>query len=160
MNRPRACNGRVSWALALWAVSGCAAPRPRPETKAAFAVPDANFEFTVYDVVERADEEGTSYAKVFVDGALVGQTPTGPKSHDKSWSGRLSPGNRLLRVEYWILPGLGSWERLPDDYQPRERYIRIEEGRKTKLRVKFFDRARKNSMEISRDPMPQFSPSQ
>lgn len=135
--------------LCLILAAGCHATKPALPTPAPPS-PAANFEVLVHEAVERPDEEGTSYAKVFIDGAFVGQTTEGPKSVEKFWRGPLAAGNRLLRLEYWVLPGLGEWERLPEDRQPRERFVRVEEGPKTSVRVRFFDKARRNSLQVHR----------
>lgn len=138
-----------AWAIAAsgaWLL-GCAAPPPAPAP-----APAANFAVVVDEAVEKAEDEGTAYAKVFVDGAIAGQTSTGPRSQEKHWETRLAPGNRLIRVEYWVLPGLGAWEKLPDDFQPRERFFRIEERLKTKLTVRFSEKGRSNAVIVSREP--------
>lgn len=133
-------------AAVIW---GCKGSRPAPPAQLPLA-PDANFEVVIHEAVERPDEEGTAYAQVFIDGTLLGQTPAGPKSTEKSWRGPVAPGNRLLRLEYWVLPGLGSWERLPDDHQPRERFVRVEDGHRIKVSVRFFDKARRNTIQVLR----------
>lgn len=132
--------------LLTWGCKGSRpeAPAPPPLT------PEANLEVVIHEAVERPDEEGTAYAQVFIDGTLLGQTPAGPKSTEKIWRGHVAPGNRLLRLEYWVLPGLGSWERLPDDRQPRERFVRVENGHKTAVQVRFFDKTRRNTLQVLR----------
>lgn len=136
-------------AVVLSWLSGCAAPSKTPAPPALAA----NFAIAVDEVVERAEDEGTSYAKIFVDGELAGQTAPGPRSQEKSWEGRLASGNRLIRVEYWILPGLGQWEKLPDEFQPRERFFRFEEASKTRLKVKFSEKGRRSAIEAAREPL-------
>ncbi|MBI4424526.1 MAG: hypothetical protein HY554_12400 [Elusimicrobia bacterium] len=87
------------------------------------------------EVIQRADQDGLSYAKVFVDGVALGQTSTGARSQEKSWAGRVEPGNHPVRLELWVLPGLGAWERLADAEQPRERFVRVEAASRTRVQV-------------------------
>lgn len=133
-------------AVFLIFTAACAAPKGGPK------IPD-NFEVMTYEVVDNPEGEGVSHLKIFVDGAEAGQTAAGPKSSEKIWQGRLAPGNRLIRLEYWVLPGFGDWERLGADFQPRERFMRVEEGFKTKVAVKFSEKGRKNQIQLTREPL-------
>lgn len=140
--------------LLLLILAGCAGPATKPAAPPDALPPAANLEVVVHEVVAKAEEEGTGQAKVFIDGQPAGETETGPRSKEKSWTGSAVPGNRLVRVEYWILEGLGSWARLPDDQQPRERFVRVEAGSRTRVALRFFDRARQNSISVSRQALP------
>lgn len=127
--------------LAALVAAGCSpAARPRdeagPPASAAKAGPPANLELRVREVVERPELDGLSYARVFVAGEEKGRTDTGPRSGTKRWEGRLEPGNHPVRLELWVLPGLGEWERLPDPAQPRERFVRIEAGSKAVVELR------------------------
>lgn len=137
-------------------LSACARPRPsvpQPPPLSPGAPQEANFVVKIDEIVEKAEEEGSSYANVFVDGAQAGQTSMGPKSREKRWEGALPVGNRLVRIEYWVLPGLADWARLPDQYQPRERFVRVEPGKRTIMAVRFHDKARRHSVNVSREEM-------
>ena len=135
----------------LLLAGGCAPTRQRSAAVPTAAPPDPNASVAVYEVVEKPEDEAAAFLKVYVDGELAGQTATGPKSQEKSWNGRLAPGNRLFKLEYWTLAGLSDWKRLEDDFQPRERFIRLEEGAKTKILIKFFDQGRKNAVTTARE---------
>lgn len=87
-------------------------------------------------MIERPELDGLSYAVVFVAGREAGRTAAAPRSRAKSWEGNVEPGNRPLRVEVWVLPGLGEWERLGDDEQPRERFVRVEAGARTLVELR------------------------
>lgn len=133
----------------LLLAGACAGPKPAAP---AAVKADSNFTLTVYEVVENPEDESDAYAKVFVDGLEAGQTPSGPKSSEKKWDGVLPTGNRLMRFEYWTLPKAGEWTRAPDELQPREKFFRIEEGLKTQVILKFFDKGRDNAVTSSRGP--------
>jgi hypothetical protein len=111
-----------------------------------------DLQVVVFEVVENAEQEGSAYAKVFVDGQPAGETPQGPRSQQKAWSGPANPGNHLIKVEYWTLQGPENWVRLDDDRQPRERFVRVEPGARSRVTVKFFDRARQNALSVSKEP--------
>ncbi len=115
-------------------LAGCAAPKlsapppavPLPAPPPVAASP--NLEVRLSEVIERADRDGLSYAAVFLDGAPAGQTDIAPRSKEKRWAAALAPKNYAVRLELWILPGTGEWTKLPDDRQPRERFVRVEAG--------------------------------
>lgn len=111
--------------MGLVLLAGCAAPTGVAPPA---SPPAANLELRIVEVIERADLDGLSYAKVHVGGEPRGQTEIAPRSREKRWSGRVAPGNHPVRVELWVLPGTADWRRLPDDAQPRERFVRVEEG--------------------------------
>jgi hypothetical protein len=125
-----------------------------PSAAAPKAVADANFELTAVEVVENAAEDGVGFVKVFVDGELSGQTQAGPRSSERRWQGRLPAGNRLLRFESWFAGPAGEPEPLAEEFQPRERFVRVEEGFRTKVQLKFSDGGRKSSLQASREPLP------
>lgn len=132
----------ASFAVLSFCLAGCAASTPAPSPAGAGAVaaptpvPGANLEVRVSEVVERADLDALSYAKVYVDGELKGQTNIAPRSQDKSWQGVVPPGNHPVRAEMWDLPGTGDWQKPPDDAQPRERFVRVEAGGRAILAIR------------------------
>jgi hypothetical protein len=118
------------------------------------AVPsDANFVLIVSEAVGDPAQDLGSYTKVFVDNQLAGQTETGPKSADKKWGARLAPGNHLFRFEKWNLPKVGDWAALDAQWQPPERFIRVEAATRAVARLKFFDDGRGRDLQISREPL-------
>ena len=133
---------RVFLSFIVLCFSSCASPRPAPAPPPLPAPPAAapaappNLEVLLSEVIERADEDGLSYAKVFIDGAPAGRTDTAPRSREKRWEGRVEPGNHPVRLELWVLPDLGEWRLLPDGAQPRERFVRIAEGETARLGVR------------------------
>ncbi|MCX5789302.1 MAG: hypothetical protein NTX64_12465 [Elusimicrobia bacterium] len=116
-------------------LAACAGPRPA-HGPAPPSGPPPNLEVSLSEVIERADQDGLSYAKVFVDGQPAGQTDTGPRSHEKRWEGRVEPGNHPVRLELWVLRDLGDWTRLSDEDQPRERFVRVEGEGKARLELR------------------------
>ncbi|MBI5211054.1 MAG: hypothetical protein HY927_13875 [Elusimicrobia bacterium] len=118
------------------------------------SVPEANFELATFEVVENPEEDTVSFVKVFVDGEAAGQTQAGPKSSEKRWQSRLTAGNRLVRLEAWAVSPSGEAQLAAGDIQPRERFVRVEEGQRTKVSLKFYDKGRKNSLQVAREPMP------
>lgn len=136
----------------LFLAGACAQPKPT-----AIPVPkiDSNFTLTVYEVVENPEDEADAYAKIFVDGIEAGKTPPGPKSSEKKWESVLPVGNRLIRFEYWTLAKEGDWTRIADEFQPRERFFRVEEGLKTQVTLKFSEKGRNNAVSSSREPRGQ-----
>ena len=126
-----------------------APPAPTPAAPA----PDANFSVTTYEVIEKSEDDGTAYLKIFIDGAAAGQTDSGPRSQVKRWEGAVPAGNRPVRFEYWIMKSTSEWSPLGEDHAPRERFMRVEEGVRTKVEVKFFDQARGNSVTLAKEPM-------
>jgi hypothetical protein len=161
---------RVFLAVAAAAVlGGCrgAAPivgrpaAPAPETEraaeAAIAQPppipaDANVLLTVTEAVAAPEHDLPAYVKVFVDQKPAGQTAIGPKSAPKSWGAVLEPGNHLFRFEGWMLPLPGEWTPLAVQWQPPERFIRVEAGRRTLVSLKFIDGGRRSSIQVWREP--------
>ncbi|MBI5882586.1 MAG: hypothetical protein HZB91_05730 [Elusimicrobia bacterium] len=125
-----------------------------PAAAAPKAVVDANFELTASEVVESAEADTVGFVKVFVDNELAGQTQAGPRSSERRWQGKLAPGNRLLRFEAWNMSPAGEPEAAAEEFQPRERFVRVEEGFRTKVLLKFSDGGRKNSLQASREPLP------
>ncbi|MBI5624447.1 MAG: hypothetical protein HY924_11770 [Elusimicrobia bacterium] len=124
-------------------------PAPEPPK----AVAEVNFELTAVEVVESAEEDAVGLVKVFVDNELAGQTQAGPRSSERRWLGALAPGNRLLRLEQWAAGPTGDPQLLPEELQPRERFVRVEEGFRTRVLVRFTDGGRKSTIQVSRDPL-------
>lgn len=119
--------------------AACAAPGARAPGQAP-SIPSTagpmNLEVRVTEVIERADLDGLAYAKVFVGGEERGQTNIAPRSQLKRWEGRVDPRNLPLRLELWVLPGTGDWQRLADDAQPRERFVRVEAGARSVVELR------------------------
>jgi hypothetical protein len=107
------------------------APPPPP------VVEKANFELVVAEVVPTAEDEGVSQTALFVEGAPAGRTEAGPRSAERRLRLRLPPGNHLIRLEHWELPPVGEWTRLPDSRQPRERFVRVEDGALSRLTLRY-----------------------
>lgn len=115
----------------------------------------ANFELSAYDVVESSEAEALSIILVFVKGRLAGQTEAGLLSKEKRWAARLPAGNQPFRFERWVLPGTGEWIKTGEEFQPRERFYRVDDKRLTKVRLKFFDSGRRHAMQISKEDLAQ-----
>ena len=113
----------------------------------------ANFVLVVSEAIGSPDEDLGSYTKVFLDGQEFGRTPVGPKSQEKEWGGKLDVGNHLFRFEKWDLPAVGDWGLLDAQWQPPERFIRVEPGQRTVVRLKFYDSGHGHSLQIARDPI-------
>jgi len=104
-------------------------PEPLPPSPVADSeVKNPNFEAVVIETVPNAEDEGVTFTKVFIDGKEAGATAVGPRSREKRVRLKLPAGNRPVRLEQWFLPPIGEWTLLPDERQPRERFVRIEDG--------------------------------
>ncbi|HAH05063.1 MAG TPA: hypothetical protein DCM05_00835 [Elusimicrobia bacterium] len=110
-----------------------------------------NFELVSLDVVDSPESDALSLVRVFSGERLLGQTDTAPLSRPRRWESRLPEGNLPLRFERWILPGTGAWLRADDDFQPRERFYRVADGRKTRVQLKFFESGRRYALEVLKD---------
>jgi hypothetical protein len=108
----------------------------------------------VEEAVGTPETDAMAYARVFLDGQEAGQTPVARRSDPKTWSARVAPGNHPLRVEYWTLPGAGDWEKLPDYRQPRERFVRVEPGTITRVKLRFAQGAKSYGLQVSREAAP------
>lgn len=113
------------------------APPPPPPPVAIVEVKDPNFEAVVVEAVPNADDEGVSFTKIFADGKEAGHTAVGPRSQEKRVRLKLAAGNQPVRLEHWFLPPVGEWTRLPDALQPRERFVRIEDGTIARLTLRY-----------------------
>lgn len=142
--------------------AACAAPR-RADVSAPAApvrrapqepleVKDPNFILVVSEAVPNPDDDGVSFTKVFVDGKEVGKTGVGRKSEDRTLKLKLPPGNQPIRLEHWFLPGVGEWTRLDDSLQPRERFVRTEDGSVARLELRFSGDEATNTLTLSREP--------
>jgi hypothetical protein len=89
---------------------------------------------------------------VIVDGAEAGRTEVGRKSEERTLKLKLPPGNQPIRLEHWILPAVGDWVRLDDGRQPRERFVRIEDGTIARLELRFAEGESSNTLSLSREP--------
>ncbi len=163
---------RLLFLAAALAAAACSAPQTRtsvPPTAPGASLPsakpvipvtppvaipqDANFEVQVDEVVDSAEDDIASYTKVYVDNAPAGQTQIDAKSKQKKWVARLAPGNHLFRFEKWNLPPTGDWQMLDPQWQPPERFIRVDEGQKTTVALRFYDGGRKFDLGITRAPL-------
>ena len=109
-------------------------PPPAAET---VEVKDPNLEVIVVEAVPNADDEGVSFTKIFVDGRETGKTAVGPRSQEKRARLKLPAGNQPVRLEHWFLPPIGEWTLMPEALQPRERFVRIEEGMIARLTLRY-----------------------
>ncbi len=135
-------------------VSPIEGPPPQPPVVPYVVPVEANFIVTVSEAVADADEDVSAFTKVFVDGKPAGQTEIAPKSKEKKWGLALPDGNHLIRFEQWYLPLPGEWTPLGPQWQPEERFIRVERGLRTLVALKFSDGERRYSLQISREPIP------
>lgn len=145
--------------LALLIAAACAGPKkaefptplPPPPPVTVAEVKDPNFEAVVVEAVPNADEEGVSFTMIFVDGKMAGKTEVGPRSQEKHVRLKLPAGNQPIRLEHWFLPPVGEWTLLPERLQPRERFVRIEDGTIARLTLRY-DPAGRPSLALSREP--------
>ncbi len=137
--------------LALLAALGACAT-PRQDVAASPAAANPNFILVVSESVPNPGDDGLSFTKVFVDGKEVGRTGVGRKSEDRTLQLKLPAGNEPVRLEHWILTGVGAWARLDDALQPRERFVRIGDGAIVRLDVRFSGGGATNSLTLSREP--------
>ncbi len=147
---------RIALAVALSAA--CASPHETvridatPKTRASVpAVKDPNFVLVVTEAVPNTDVDGVSYTKVFVDGREAGKTEVGRKSETRKLALKLPAGNQPVRLEHWLLPAVGEWTRLDDILQPRERFVRIEDGTIARLELRFAENEASNAVTLSRE---------
>ncbi len=133
--------------------AGCMHQRVVPPSASTGPKPDSNFILTVYEVVETPEEDVLSYTRVYIDGHLAGQTTAGPKSSHKNWETKLEIGNHLVHLERWAAVGSIEPVKLSEEFQPRERFIRVETGKRTMVWIKFFDRGRKHIPKIIRESL-------
>ncbi len=140
-------------------LAACAGPKaaefpkapPPPSTVAVVEVKDPNFELVVVEAVPNADDEGVSFTKIFVDGKETGRTAVGPRSQEKRARLKVATGNQPVRLEHWFLPPIGEWTLLPEAQQPRERFVRVEDGTIARMTLRFAPDGAP-SLAISRDP--------
>ncbi|MFI5346442.1 MAG: hypothetical protein ACHQ51_08715 [Elusimicrobiota bacterium] len=125
--------------------------RPAPEPP---EVKDPNFILVVSESVPNPDDDGISFTKVFVDGKEAGKTAIGRKVDERTLKLKLPVGNQPIRLEHWTLPGVGEWTRLDDALQPRERFVRIEEGTVARLELRFSSEEASNTLTLSRENSP------
>lgn len=147
-------------------LAACASPAPRPsgssapppsERQAAQEPPevkDPNFILVVAESVPNPDDDGVSFTKVFVDGGEAGKTGVGRKSEERALKLKLPLGNQPLRLEHWILPPVGEWRRLDDALQPRERFVRIEDGAIARLLLRFAEGESSHTLSFERENAP------
>lgn len=151
-------------ALALLAVliaAACVGPRqaefpeplPPPPPVAVVEVENPNFEAVVIEAVPNADDEGVSFTKIFIDGKEAGKTAVGPRSQEKHVRLKVPAGNQPVRLEHWFLPPIGEWTLLPEALQPRERFVRIEDGTIAQVTLRYGADG-VPTLAISREPAP------
>lgn len=155
---------RAPIVAALLLLGACAAPsknagtvsRPVPPSRRAPQEPpevkDPNFILVLTESVPNPDDDGVSFTKVFVDGKEAGKTAVGRKSEQRTLKLKLPAGNQPLRLEHWILPAVGEWTRLDDAQQPRERFVRIEDGTIARLELRYSEGEASNTLTLSRQP--------
>ena len=147
-------------AAVLLSLCGCGAhvtpiigPPPQPPVQA-FVIPaEATFILTVSEAVGNPDEDLPSFVKVFVDGREAGRTATEPKSKERRWGEAVAPGNHLFRFEVWVQPTVGEPAPVRADWQPPERFIRVEPGQRTLVSLKFVDGGRRHALQTQREPL-------
>lgn len=122
-----------------------AARRGPPEVK------DPNFILVVSESVPDPGDDGVSFTKVFVDGKEAGQTVVARNSEERTLKLKLPLGNEPVRLEHWVLPGVGEWTRLDESLQPRERFVRIEDGSVARVELRFSDGEGSNTLTVSRE---------
>lgn len=144
-------SGRGAAPAATGTAPAAATPR-RPRFEEPPEVKDPDFILVVSETVPNPDDDGIAYTKVFVDGQEAGKTGVGRKADERTLKLKLAPGNRLIRLEHWVLPGVGEWTRLDDGLQPRERFVRIEEGSIARLELRFAEGEASNTLTLSRVP--------
>lgn len=145
--------------LATLIAAACASPRqaefpeplPSPPPVAVLEVKDPNFEVVVVEAVPNADDEGVSFTMIFVDGKEAGKTAVGPRSQEKHARLKVPTGNQPVRLEHWFLPPVGEWTLLPESQQPRERFVRVEDGMIARLTLRY-DPTGRPSLALSREP--------
>ena len=113
-------------------------------------VKDPNFLLVVDENVPNPDDDGVSFTKIFVDGKETGKTAVGRKSEERTLKLKLPPGNVLVKLEQWVLPVVGEWTRLDDALQPRERFVRVEDGSIVRLELRFSNDEASNTLTLSR----------
>lgn len=116
--------------------------------------PDANFVLVVEEAVNGPEEDHLAYVLVTVDGVLAGKTAQLPRSRRKEWGLKVEPGNRLFRFDLWHLDPGGDWRPLDSQWQPRERFYRVEPGQRTVVTLRFNDGSRKHEATVRREPLP------
>lgn len=112
--------------------------------------PELNIEVVEYEVVQDPKQEGISATCIYLGGELLGQTAAGLRSREKIWEGRLPPGNHLLKFQRWFFPGNHLWLKDNAAFQPRKRFIRVKEGSKTRVVLKYYAGGKKYSFQVSR----------
>jgi hypothetical protein len=155
---------RAGLVSVLILASACAAPRGPASTAPSGVVPspsqeppevkDPDFILSVSETVPNPGDDGISYTKVFADGKEAGKTAVGRRSEVRTLKLKLPPGNVLVRLEQWVLPGVGEWKRVDDALQPRERFVRVEDGTIARLELRFSDGEASNTLSLSRENAP------
>lgn len=145
---------RRSLPFLLLACGLACAPAPKPGAVAVPPKPGDNLVLTVRESVDTPEEDTTTYGRIFLNGEPAGRTELSPKSAPKRWGARLPEGNQLLRFEVWDSTGSEPGDRRADDFQPRERFFRVEAGLRTLVDLKFRDKGRAYDFEVARESLP------
>lgn len=122
------------------AVAVSSEPAPAPVVLPTSPVPvpeDANFVLTTFEAIAGSEGDVLSQTRVFMDGKPLGETHIGPKSKEKRWGMRLEPGNHLFRFEQWVFTPPATWAPLAAEWQPRERFVRVEKANRAAVTLKF-----------------------
>lgn len=147
-------------AAAAALLSACAAkpliggPAPQPAAVPFVVPPQANVELVVTEAVAGPEQDTASFTKVFVDGKPIGQTAVAPRSQERRWSDLIPAGNHLFRFEQWYLPQVGEWGALDAQWQPPERFIRVADGSRTSITLRFSEGGRHFDFAVTRRPLP------
>ena len=129
-------------------------PPPAPTVLPTPPVPvpmDADFVLVVAESIASSEEDLLSQTKAFMDGKAIGETHVGAKSEEKRWGMRIEPGNHLFRFEQWVFTPPSAWGPLDPAWQPRERFIRIEEGSRAVLTLRFSEGGRRHTVQFVRE---------
>lgn len=146
---------RTAAAAALAAVLflACAAPRPAPQAQQPLPpAGPANFELEAYEIPESVEADTPEFFAVYVDSEYRGRTDIAPKSQRKRWLAELPEGNHLMRFEVCDSTDGVSGVPRPADAQPRERFVRVAPGERTRVVLKGTERGRQFVFEVAREP--------
>lgn len=145
--------------MGLLAVAACAhdpaafPSTPAPEPPGEPAAAQANLEVRLLESVPSPEKEGISSLWIYVSGEKAGATEAGLMSVEKTWRGFLAPGNYPMRFVRWRMSSDDTWARDPEEDGLAQRFIRIEEGMLTTLRIRYHDPKERPELRIQREPL-------
>lgn len=113
-----------------------------------------NIEVVVIEVVDSAEADELAYTEISIDGEPAGRTTAGPRSSERRWSARLPRGNHLLKMEQWRVSPTGEASPLAEELQPRERFVSVDAGQKTKIQLRVSEQGRRQDQTLSREKLP------